>query len=110
MYELNPKEFNDLDEGDVQETWLNIISLNEYEKEVNKEYNKSTLVVKKEVLIKSLVEFLEEINIVLEKYHNIIHLKLLDSISTMYDVHHVKGLEQYAPNHLMLDIQHVIGL
>ena len=64
MYKPNPKDFNDLDEGDVQEEGLNTISLNESENEVNKEYNKSTLVVEEEVLIKYLVEFLEKINIV----------------------------------------------
>ena len=64
MYKPNPKDFSDLDEGDVQEEGLNTISLNEFENEVNKEYNKSTLVVEEEVLIKYLVEFLEKINIV----------------------------------------------
>ena len=64
MYKPNPKDFSDLDEGDVQEEGLNTISLNESENEVNKEYNKSTLVVEEEVLIKYLVEFLEKINIV----------------------------------------------
>jgi hypothetical protein len=64
VYKPNPKDFSDLDEGDVQEEGLNTISLNEFENEVNKEYNKSTLVVEEEVLIKYLVEFLEKINIV----------------------------------------------
>jgi hypothetical protein len=64
VYKPNPKDFSDLDEGDVQEEGLNTISLNESENEVNKEYNKSTLVVEEEVLIKYLVEFLEKINIV----------------------------------------------
>jgi hypothetical protein len=64
VYKPNPKDSSDLDEGDVQEEGLNTISLNESENEVNKEYNKSTLVVEEEVLIKYLVEFLEKINIV----------------------------------------------
>ena len=67
MYKPNPKDFSDLDEGDVQEEGLNTISLNEFENEVNKEYNKSTLVVEEEVLIKYLVEFLEKINIVFRR-------------------------------------------
>jgi hypothetical protein len=67
VYKPNPKDFSDLDEGDVQEEGLNTISLNESENEVNKEYNKSTLVVEEEVLIKYLVEFLEKINIVFRR-------------------------------------------
>ena len=67
MYKPNPKDSSDLDEGDVQEEGLNTISLNESENEVNKEYNKSTLVVEEEVLIKYLVEFLEKINIVFRR-------------------------------------------
>jgi len=64
VYKHNPKDFSYLDEGDVQEEGFNTISLNKFENVVNKEYNKSTLVVEEEVLIKSLVEFLEKINIV----------------------------------------------
>jgi len=64
VYKHNPKDFSDLDEGDVQEEGFNTISLNKFENVVNKEYNKSTLVVEEEVLIKSLVDFLEKINIV----------------------------------------------
>ena len=64
MYKPNPKDFSDLDEENVQEKELNTTSLNESENEVNKKYNKSTLVGEEEVLIKSLVKFLEKINIV----------------------------------------------
>jgi len=49
-------------------------------KEVNKEYI-NTLVVKEEVLRKSLVEFLEDINIVLEESYDIISLKPLPEIN-----------------------------
>jgi hypothetical protein len=44
VYKPNPKDFSDLDEGDVQEEGLNTISLNESENEVNKEYNKSNII------------------------------------------------------------------
>jgi hypothetical protein len=64
VYKPNPKDFSDLDEENVQEKELNTTSLNESENEVNKKYNKSTLVGEEEVLIKSLVKFLEKINIV----------------------------------------------
>jgi hypothetical protein len=37
MYELNPKDFKDLDEEDVKEKGLNTTSPNESENEVNKE-------------------------------------------------------------------------
>jgi hypothetical protein len=50
-------------------------------KKVNKEYNKSTLVVEEEALRKSLVEFLEYINIVLEESYDIISLKPLPEIN-----------------------------
>jgi hypothetical protein len=43
-----------------------------------------------EVLENSLVELLEEINIVLKEFHHTSSLKLLDSLSTMLDVQHVK--------------------
>jgi hypothetical protein len=45
MYELNPKDFKDLDEEDVKEKGLNTTSPNESENEVNKEYNNCTLVI-----------------------------------------------------------------
>ena len=89
---------------------LNIISLNESKNKVTKEYNKSALMVKEEVLGKSLVELLEKLNIVLEEYYDINLFKLPDSLPIMLDTHHVKGLEQHAPHLLMLDIQHVIDL
>ena len=50
-------------------------------KEVNKEYNKSTLVVEEEALRNSLVEFLEYINIVLEESYDIISHKPLPEIN-----------------------------
>ena len=43
-----------------------------------------------EVLENSLVELLGKINIVLEEFHHFSSLKLLDSLSTMLDVQHVK--------------------
>ena len=45
VYEPNLEDLSDLDEVDVQEEGLNIINSNEYEDEVNKEYNNSILVV-----------------------------------------------------------------
>ena len=50
-------------------------------KEVNKEYNKSTLVVEEEVLRKSLVKFLKDINIVLEESYDITSHKQLPEIN-----------------------------
>ena len=50
-------------------------------KEVNKEYNKSTLVAEEEVLRKSLVKFLKDINIVLEESYDIISHKPLPEIN-----------------------------
>jgi hypothetical protein len=50
-------------------------------KEVNKEYNKSTLMVEEEVLRKSLVKFLKDINIVLEESYDIISHKPLPEIN-----------------------------
>jgi len=47
-------------------------------------------VVMEEVLENSLVELLGKINIVLEEFHHFSSLKLLDSLSTMLDVQHVK--------------------
>jgi hypothetical protein len=85
MYELNLKDFN-LNENDVQEDGLNTISSNKFENKVNKEYNNSTLVVKKKVLENSLVELPEEVNIVLEESHDINPLKLPNSPPTMFDV------------------------
>ena len=49
MYELNPKDFKDLDEEDVKENGLNTTSPNESENEVNKEYNNCTLVIEEGV-------------------------------------------------------------
>ena len=50
MYELNPNNFNDLDEKTMQEDELNNINPNEYKNKVNKEYNNSVLMVEKVVL------------------------------------------------------------
>jgi hypothetical protein len=107
VYELNLEDFSNLDEGDVQEEELNVINPNESENKVKKN---TALVVKEEVLGNFLVEFLEEVNMILKESHDISPLKLPDSLPTMLDFHHVKGLEQHAPHPLMLDIQHVIGL
>jgi hypothetical protein len=75
VYEINPKNFSNLDEEDVQDEGINIISTIESDNEVNKEYNNSALVVEEEVLENSLVESLEEVNMVLEESHDISPLK-----------------------------------
>jgi hypothetical protein len=74
---------------------LNIISSNDYEKEVNEEYNNSVLVVDEEVLENSLVELLEEVNLVLEESHDISPLKLPNFLPTMLGILHIIGLEQH---------------
>jgi len=76
MYELNLEDFN-LNENDVQEDELNIISSNKFKNKVNKEYNNSTLVVEKKVLENSLVELPEEVNIVLKSLMILILLNYL---------------------------------
>lgn len=45
VYEINPKNFSNLDEEDVQDEGINTISPIESDNEVNKEYNNSALVV-----------------------------------------------------------------
>jgi hypothetical protein len=50
VYELNTRNFSDLDEENMQENELNTINPNRSEKEVNKEYNNFCLVVEEEVL------------------------------------------------------------
>jgi hypothetical protein len=94
----------------VQDEGINTISPIESDNEVNKEYNNSALVVEEEVLENSLMESLEEVNMVLEESHDISPLKPPNSSLTMLDVQHVKSLEQHAPHPLMLDVQHIIGL
>jgi hypothetical protein len=76
----------------VQEGRLNTISPNEFENEVNKEYNNSTLMVEEEILDNFLVESLEEINMILKESHDISPFKLLNSPPIMLDVRHIKGL------------------
>jgi hypothetical protein len=63
-----------------------------FENEVNKEYNNSTLMVEEEILENFLVESLEEINMILKESHDISPFKLLNSLPTMLDVRHIKGL------------------
>jgi len=70
----------------VQEEGINIISPNEYENEVNKENNNSSLVVEKKVLENSLVELPEEVNIILKESYDISFLKLPDSPPTMLGI------------------------
>jgi hypothetical protein len=94
----------------VQEKELNTISPNKSETKVNKEYNNFASVVHQEVLWNSLVEYLEEVNMVLEKSHDISPLKLLDSPPTMLDIQHFIDLEQHALHPLMIDVQHDISL
>jgi hypothetical protein len=50
VYELNTRNFSDLDEENMQENELNTINPNRSEKEVKKEYNNFCLVVEEEVL------------------------------------------------------------
>ena len=82
---------------------LNTISLNEFENEINKEYNNFALMINEEVLGNVLVESPEEVNMILEEFYDISPFKLPDSPPIMLDIHHVKGLEQHAPYppHLM---------
>ena len=47
---------------------------------------------------------------ILKESHNINPLKPPDSQPIMFDVQHIKDLEQHAPHPLMFDIQHIIGL
>jgi len=110
VYKLNPEDFSNLDEKDVQKEGRNTTTSNEFENEVNKENNNSTLVVDEEVLGNSLEKLLEEVNIIIEGSYDISLLKLPDSPSTMHDVQHAKGLKQHVPHPLMLDVQHVISL
>ena len=86
VYEPNFENLSDLDEEDVQEEGHNTISSHKSENEINKEYNNFALVVKEEVLGNFLVEFPEEVNMVLEESHNFIPLKLPDSPPTMLDI------------------------
>lgn len=51
-----------------------------------------------------LVELSGDVNMVFKWPYDIIHLKLLDSLSTMLDLQCVKGLEQHDPHTFMFDI------
>jgi hypothetical protein len=77
----------------VNEQGLNTINLNEFENEINKEYNNFALMIDEEVLGNFLVESPEELNMVLEESRDISPFKLSDSPPIMLDIHHVKGLE-----------------
>ena len=111
VYEINPEEdFSNLDEEDVQDKGINTMSPIESDNEVNKEYNNSVLVVEEEGLENYLVESSKEVNMVLEKSHDISPLKPPNSPLTMLDVQRIKSLEQHAPHSLMLDAQCIIGL
>jgi hypothetical protein len=52
-------------------------------------------VVDEEVLENSLVELLEEVNMVLEEFHDISPLKLPNFLPTMLGILHIIGLEQH---------------
>lgn len=69
MYELNLKDFSDLDKENVQEEErrLNMIRPNESEMKVNKEHDKSALMVE-EILGDSLVKPLKEVSVMLEDF------------------------------------------
>ena len=66
--------------------------------------------VHEKVLENSLVEYLKEINMILEKSHNISPSKLLDSSPTILDIQHIIGLEQHALHPRMAEVQHNISL
>lgn len=109
-YEINPEDFSNLDEEDVQDEGINTMSPIESDNEVNKEYNNFVLVVEEEGLENYLVESPEEVKMVLEKSHDISPLKPPDSPLTMLDIQRIKSLEQHAPHSLMLDAYCIIGL
>jgi hypothetical protein len=56
------------------------------------------------------VESFEEINMILEKFHDINLLKLPNSPLTMRDIQHVIDLKQHAPHPLMIDIQYNVSV
>ena len=100
VYELNPEDFSDLDEEDVQQERINIINPNESKNKVNNNNKKFTLVVEEEILENSLVKSSEEINMILEESHDISHFKPLDSRPIMLDIQHVIGLKQHVECHI----------
>jgi hypothetical protein len=72
VYELNLKDFSDLDKENVQEEErrLNMIRPNESEMKVNKEHDESALVVE-EILGDFLVKPLKEVSVMLEDFLDI---------------------------------------
>jgi hypothetical protein len=87
VYEPNLEDFSDLDDEDVQEKGLNIMSPRERENEVKKESDMFALMVE-EVLRNSSVESPIEISMVLEESRDISPPKLLDSSPHMLGVQH----------------------
>jgi len=73
VYQINLKNFNDLNENDVWKKKLNIISPNKFENEVKKESNVFVLVVEK-VLENSLMKSLKVTNKVIKEFLYIILL------------------------------------
>ena len=100
VYELNPENFSDLDEEDLQQERINIINPNESKNKVNNNNKKFALVVEEEILENSLVKSSEEINMILEESHDISHFKPLDSPPIMLDIQHVIGLKQHVECHI----------
>jgi hypothetical protein len=94
VYEPNLEDFSDLDDEDVQEEGLNIMSPRELENDVREESDMSALVVE-EVLGNSSVKSPIEISMVLEESHDVSPPKLLDSSPHMLGVEHIISLEQH---------------
>lgn len=73
MYQINLKNFNDLDENNVWKKKLNIINPNKFENEIKKESNVFAIVVEK-VLENFLVKSLKVINKMIKEFLYIILL------------------------------------
>jgi len=94
VYEPNLEDFSDLDDEDVQEEGLNLMSPRELKNDVREEYDMSALMVE-EVLRNSSVESPIEISMVLEESYDISPPKLHDSSPHMLGVQHIISLEQH---------------
>lgn len=73
MYQINLKNFNDLDENNVWKKKLNIINPNKFENEIKKESNVFAIVVEK-VLENFLVKSLKVTNKMIKEFLYIILL------------------------------------
>jgi hypothetical protein len=73
VYQINLKNFNDLDENNVWKKKLNIINPNKFENEIKKESNVFAIVVEK-VLENFLVKSLKVINKMIKEFLYIILL------------------------------------